>query len=64
MRPSGLAGSFALGPVMRGLLFGVRPTDAATFVLVPVVLGAVAFLACSLPGRRATRIDPIEALRL
>lgn len=60
----GLAGSLALGPVMRGLLFGVRPTDPATFVLVPVVLAAVALLACSLPGRRATRIDPIEALRL
>jgi putative ABC transport system permease protein len=60
----GLAGAFALGPVMRGLLFGVRSTDPATFALVPVVLGAVAFLACSLPGRRATRIDPIEALRL
>ncbi len=60
----GLAGSLALGPVMRGLLFGVRPTDPATFVLVPVALAAVALLACSLPGRRATRIDPIEALRL
>jgi putative ABC transport system permease protein len=60
----GLAGAFALGPVMRGLLFGVRSTDPATFALVPVVLGAVAFLACSLPGRRATRIDPVEALRL
>jgi putative ABC transport system permease protein len=60
----GLAGSIALGPVMRGLLFGVRPTDPATFVLVPVALAAVALLACSLPGRRATRVDPIEALRL
>jgi ABC-type antimicrobial peptide transport system permease subunit len=60
----GLAGSLALGSVLRGLLFGVRPTDPATFVLVPVVLAAVALLACALPGRRATRIDPIEALRL
>jgi putative ABC transport system permease protein len=60
----GLAGSLALGSVMRGLLFGVRPTDPATFALVPVVLAAVALLACALPGRRATRIDPIEALRL
>jgi putative ABC transport system permease protein len=60
----GLAGSLALGPVIRGLLFGVRPTDPATFVLVPVALAAVALLACSLPGRRATRVNPIEALRL
>jgi putative ABC transport system permease protein len=60
----GLAGSLALGPVMRGLLFGIRPTDPATFVLVPAALAAVAFVACALPGRRATRVDPIEALRL
>lgn len=60
----GVAGSLALGPVIRGLLFGVQPTDPATFVLVPVALAAVALVACSLPGRRATRVDPIEALRL
>jgi putative ABC transport system permease protein len=60
----GLAGALALGPLMRGLLFGIRPTDPATLVLVPVVLAAVAVLACSLPGRRAARIDPLDALRL
>jgi predicted permease len=60
----GLAGALALGPVMRGLLFGVRPADPITLVLVPVVLAGVALLACSLPGRRAARIDPIESLRL
>jgi putative ABC transport system permease protein len=60
----GLAGALALGPVMRGLLFGVKPADPITLVLVPVVLAGVALLACSLPGRRAARIDPIESLRL
>jgi putative ABC transport system permease protein len=60
----GLAGALALGPAVRRLLFGVRPTDPATLVLVPVALGAIALLACSLPGRRAARIDPLEALRL
>jgi putative ABC transport system permease protein len=60
----GLAGALALGPIMRGLLFGVRPADPITLVLVPVVLAGVALLACSLPGRRAARIDPIESLRL
>jgi putative ABC transport system permease protein len=60
----GLAGALALGPLMHGLLFGVRPTDPATLVVVPIALAAVALLACSLPGRRAARIDPLEALRL
>jgi putative ABC transport system permease protein len=60
----GLAGALALGPLVRGLLFGVRPTDPATLALVPATLAAVALLACSLPGRGAARIDPLEALRL
>jgi putative ABC transport system permease protein len=59
----GLAGALAAGPVMRGLLSGVQPTDPATLLLVPLVLAAVALVACSLPGRRAARVDPIEALR-
>lgn len=59
----GLAGALALGPAIRGLLFGIQPTDPATLVLVPVALAAVALLACSLPARRAARIDPLEALR-
>ena len=60
----GLAGALALGPAIGGLLFGVGPTDPVTLVLVPVGLAAVALLACWLPGRRAARIDPLEALRL
>jgi putative ABC transport system permease protein len=60
----GLAGARALGPAIGGLLFGVGPTDPVTLVLVPVGLAAVALLACWLPGRRAARIDPLEALRL
>jgi ABC-type antimicrobial peptide transport system permease subunit len=49
--------------VLRGLLFGVAPSDPATFGLAIAVLGAAAFLACYGPGRRAARIDPMTALR-
>lgn len=59
----GLAGALALGPALRGLLYGVKPTDPVTLLLVPVVLAAVALIACSVPARRAARIDPIDALR-
>jgi len=59
----GLAGAVALGPLLRGLLFGVNPTDPATLVGVSLVLAAVAVLACAIPGRRASRIEPLEALR-
>jgi putative ABC transport system permease protein len=59
----GLAGSFALTRVMRGMLFGVTPTDATTFVSVSAVLIVVALLACYFPARRATRVDPLVALR-
>jgi predicted permease len=59
----GLAGAFALGPVMESLLSGVRPRDTVTLVTVPLILAAVAFLGCALPGRRAARIAPLEALR-
>jgi putative ABC transport system permease protein len=59
----GMAGAFALSRLLRLLLFGVTPTDPATFAGVAAVLLLVAALASYLPARRATRIDPCEALR-
>ena len=59
----GVAGAFGASRLLARLLYGVKPTDPLTYVLVVGALGAIAFLACYLPARRAMRVDPIIALR-
>jgi len=59
----GVAGALAFTRLLRGLLFGVTPNDALTFVLVTAGLLVVALLACYLPARRASKVDPLVALR-
>jgi ABC-type antimicrobial peptide transport system permease subunit len=59
----GLLGSFATTRLLRSQLFGVGPTDILTFVVVTAMLSAVAMLACFLPARRASNVDPMVALR-
>ena len=60
----GLVGALALTRVMASLLFGISATDVITFGLVPVLLIVVAFVACLIPARRATTVDPQIALRV
>ena len=55
---------FAATRAMDSLLYGVTTTDPLTFVLLPIVLGVVAFMAGLFPALRATRVDPLEALRV
>ena len=59
----GVAGAFGLTRYLMTLLFGVRPIDLMTFVLVAAILMVVALLACVIPARRAAKIDPLVALR-
>lgn len=59
----GLIGAFALTRLMTTMLFGVEPTDPATFAVIATLLAAVALLACYLPGRRATKVNPVVSLR-
>lgn len=59
----GQAGAFGVTRLLKALLFGVSATDPLTFVVVPLVLLAIALLACWLPARRAAKVDPMIALR-
>ncbi|PYU54925.1 MAG: hypothetical protein DMG55_29855 [Acidobacteria bacterium] len=59
----GLVGAVVVSHLMTGLLYGVRPTDPLTFVVVALLLIGVALLACYIPARRALRVDPLVALR-
>ncbi|MFL6333626.1 MAG: ADOP family duplicated permease [Pyrinomonadaceae bacterium] len=59
----GLAGALALSRVMSGLLYGVTASDPATFAAIVALLGVVSLVACYIPARRATRVDPLIALK-
>jgi ABC-type antimicrobial peptide transport system permease subunit len=59
----GLGGAAALAPALRALLFGVSPLSVSTFLLVPLVFLLASIVASFVPARRATRVDPLVALR-
>jgi len=60
---AGLAGSLIVAQLLSGVLYGVRPTDLATFAVVALLLIGTGLLACYIPARRAVRVDPMVALR-
>jgi len=60
---AGLAGSFVLTRFLQAMLFDVKPTDPITFAAISGLLATVSLAACFVPARRATRVDPLVALR-
>jgi putative ABC transport system permease protein len=60
---AGVAAAVVLSRVLRSFLYGVEPNDPVTLVAVGALFAAVALLACWVPTRRATKVDPLEALR-